>query len=149
MKIGGSILRYTKNNSEISSKIQDYEPATDEMTRNESYKGIENIVKKFSQYEDLVIKIGSLLGGYDFETHKMVDRYRIVSNAITSKDDYSDTLTTGRMQHPSSSFAGNNSFFNIMYFIQNSSEQNSSPQAKHLHLKIAAMDRSIFRPISS
>jgi len=62
----------------------------------------------------------------------MIDKYRIISNSITSKDDYNGTLTSqGQSRHPSSHFADNNYFFNVMYFIQNS---NDSDIIKKSHL---------------
>ncbi len=95
-------------------------PAKDGLTKPEAYSGVEAISKVFpDEYRDIIIKIGNILGGFDFKTHTMKDKYRILSNSITSEDDYHGSLTSqGQSRHPSSHFADNNYFFNIMYFIQ-------------------------------
>ncbi|RLA78500.1 MAG: hypothetical protein DRG78_14955 [Epsilonproteobacteria bacterium] len=97
-------------------------PEQDSLTREGPFNGVLAMAKKFysteSESKQLVLYIGAMLGGFDFKTHRMFEEYRIISNGITSKNDYSDTLTCGRPQHPSSNFADNNYFFNIINYIK-------------------------------
>ena len=117
VKICGNLLNDTEGKSPT---IGCFGPAVDEMTRPEAFSGIENIAKNFEDYKDLMIEIGSMLGGFDFENTKMIDKYRIISNTKTGIDDYNGTLTSrGMCRHASSNFADNTYFFVIMYFIQN------------------------------
>ena len=116
VKIGGKILTFKDG----LPTIKYFGPEEDNMTFNNAYQGIVKMANVFEDYEDIVKKIGCLLGGFDFETHKMIDKYRIISNKIKYKDDYHGSLlSNGESRHPSSHFSDNNYFFNIMYFIQN------------------------------
>jgi len=120
VKIGDNTLKVS---SLESPTIIYFGPCKDNMTRDSAYSGIEAMAEKFTEYKDLVLKIGSVLGGFDFNNHKMMDKHRIISNKITSKDDYSGSLTSqGQSRHPSSHFADNTYFFNIMYFIQHADD---------------------------
>jgi MoxR-like ATPase len=99
-------------------------PEKDKLTRGEAFEGIRAIADNFFKEDetkyDFVIKIGSILGGFDFKTNKMINEYRIISNSITKKDDYYGSLTSqGQSRHPSSHFADNNYFFNVIDFINN------------------------------
>jgi MoxR-like ATPase len=121
VKINNTTLKYEGKTPTISY----FGPAKDNMTQPEGYEGVRYMADIFEDYKTIIIQIGSLLGGFDFNNHKMMDKYRIISNAITSKDDFSKSLSTaGQFQHPSSHFADNTYFFNIMYFIQNSNDDN-------------------------
>ncbi len=101
-------------------------PASDGLTQPEAYSGVAKMSEEFDdKYQDLIRRIGSLLGGFDFNNNRMIDKYRIISNSITSIDDYKGSLTSqGLSRHPSSHFADNNYFFNVMYFIQHANEEN-------------------------
>lgn len=124
IKINDSILEYTdKNNIEVMPTIKFFGPAIDGMTQPAGYTGVKYMAERFKIHEELITQIGCLLGGFDFKNHSMIDKYRIISNGITVKDDFTKSLSTaGQYQHPSSHFADNTYFFNIMLFIQNSSE---------------------------
>ncbi len=116
VKIGNNLVKYEKDKTPT---IEYFGPSKDEMTIDKAYSGVEQMSKKFEGHEEIVNKVGCILGGFDFKSHKMIDSYRILSNTIAKKDDYHGTLTsTGQSRHPSSHFADNNYFFNIMKFIQ-------------------------------
>jgi len=120
IKINGSLVLYTHDNQEKNPTTKYFGPSKDKMTGEEKSPGVVQMAEKFkNNNKDLAYKIGSLLGGFDFDNHKMMDKYRIISNTITGKDDYKGTLTSqGQSRHPSTHFANNNYFFNIMHFIQ-------------------------------
>lgn len=99
-------------------------PEKDGLTKPEAFEGIRAIADNFFKDDEakynFVIKIGSILGGFDFKNKKMKNEYRIISNSITKKDDYYGSLTSqGQSRHPSSHFADNNYFFNVIDFINN------------------------------
>jgi 5-methylcytosine-specific restriction protein B len=125
VEIEGNVVKI--NGKELKRKdgkdftISNFGPAIDRLTKGEAYSGVEAISETFDKdYKYFIIAIGKLLGGFDLNTNKMKNKYRIISNSITSNDDYSGSLlSNGQSRHPSSHFADNNYFFNIMYFIQN------------------------------
>lgn len=97
-------------------------PAKDYLTRDKAFEGVKAIADKFYEIDDvyhqIIISIGSILGGFDFKNHQMKDEYRIISNCSKSSDDFRASLTSqGLSRHPSSHFADNNYFFNIVEFV--------------------------------
>ena len=132
VKIDGSLALYTHENKKKNPTIKFFGPSKDDMTLDRAFAGVKQMADKFEDHKDLAHKIGSLLGGFDFDNnHKMMDKYRIISNTITGKDDYSGTLTSqGQSRHPSSHFADNNYFFNIMHFIQMCKEEKTEAEKK-------------------
>lgn len=97
-------------------------PAKDYLTRDKAFEGVKAIADKFYEIDDvyhkIIISIGSILGGFDFKNHQMKDEYRIISNSSKSSDDFKASLTSqGQSRHPSSHFADNNYFFNIVEFV--------------------------------
>lgn len=97
-------------------------PAKDCLTRDKAFDGVKAIADKFYEIDDvyhkIIISIGSILGGFDFKNHQMKDEYRIISNSSKSSDDFRASLTSqGQSRHPSSHFADNNYFFNIVEFV--------------------------------
>lgn len=123
--IGGRELFYI-NDAGVRKRpsIEFFGPSKDHMTVNQAYSGVRQMSEKFEFCQELARKIGCILGGFDFDSHQMIDKYRILSNTITRKDDYDGSLTSkGQSRHPSSNFADNNYFFNIMEFIQHADEK--------------------------
>jgi len=125
VKIDGNEVKIDSEEVKIDGKNPStsyFGPEQDDLTREGPFNGVLEIAKKFysteSESKQLVLDIGAMLGGFDFKTHRMAEKYRIISNGITSKNDYSDTLTCGRAQHPSSNFADNNYFFNIINYTK-------------------------------
>lgn len=128
-------------------------PAKDEMVEGVGFKGVLKQAKAFTcskgQEEDagkccgseelqgLIKKIGCLLGGFEFsEPHDMRDCYRIISNTITKKDDFGGTLgSSGIARHPSSNFADNTYFFNIMKLLQELSKNGQPPDTAAIALR--------------
>lgn len=125
-------IKLKNGDQEKNPKPGIFGPAEDNLPQDERFKGI--IKQAGSFYNEntddykRVVNILSLLGGFDFETKQMVDAYRIISNASKPKepDDFSKTLTSyGQSSHPSSHFADNTYFFNIMQFLQNGLESSA------------------------
>ena len=76
----------------------------------------ENFPEKFT---GLIIKIGCVLGGFSMdENHAMIDEYRIISNSPTGRSDDKSLTSIGQIRHPSSHFADNNYFFNVINTIK-------------------------------
>ncbi len=90
----------------------------DEMTASEAFTGIRIMCNHFDEsFQDIIVKLGCILGGFDFTTHTMHDEYRIISNKITEKNDIGSLNSYGQARHPSSHFADNNYFFNVISTI--------------------------------
>ena len=92
----------------------------DEMTAGRAFDGLyimcENFPEKFT---GLIIKIGCVLGGFSMdENHAMIDEYRIISNSPTGRSDDKSLTSIGQIRHPSSHFADNNYFFNVINTIK-------------------------------
>lgn len=119
-KIGSDEIKYKNSvGNEIFPTKDYFGPSKDNMTVDRAYSGVAQMSEKFHTWKEIANKIGCILGGFDFTINKMEDKFRIISNTITGKDDYYGTLTSqGQSRHPSSHFADNNYFFNIMDFIQ-------------------------------
>lgn len=134
VKLGETDLTIKINNEVKKHIAKMFGPAKDGLVAGERFTGITNQAKAFygenTDNYKRVINILSLLGGFEFvnditKTPKMFDEYRIISNAISDEDDFTKTLTSyGQSAHPSSHFADNNYFFEIMRFIQDAKSEN-------------------------
>lgn len=109
----------------------------DEKTDSGAFKGVVRQADSFSdKYRDLILRIGCLLGGFDFNNNYwMRDEYRIISNAITSHNDNASLASEGQIRHPSSHFADNNYFFNVINTIQSIKEDTFDPDCSRLVLR--------------
>ena len=109
----------------------------DKVTAYGAFNGIKNMLVRFpEEYGDLISKIGSLLGGFSFDdTHVMVDEYRIISNSITTGNDNGSLSSVGQTRHPSSNFADNNYFFNVIVTIHEIKEGIFKPENSKLVLR--------------
>lgn len=99
-------------------------PAIDDLPADERLRGINNQISKlFANNINNTIAIKAkkmlyMLGGFDFETNQMDDRFRIISNTKSGYDDFAGTLESHiRASHTSSHFSDNTYFFEIMRFI--------------------------------
>lgn len=87
--------------------------AKDGFPDNDAFNGIKKQGEAFCDYQDIIIKIGCLLGGYDLVTHRMMPEYRILSNVINDSENIN--LACGIInQWPSAHLANNNYFFNVI-----------------------------------
>lgn len=118
---------YTLNGTEIILKDGTYPSVDsyfsckeDEMTANYAFGGIKIMCKRFpDKFTDLITKIGCVLGGFTMDDkHIMKDEYRIISNSSTGLSDNKSLTSTGQIRHPSSHFADNNYFFNVINTIK-------------------------------
>lgn len=109
----------------------------DEVTANVAFQGILNMADKMPEFRSLIMRIGCLLGGFDFddETHPMYDEFRIISNTITNPSDNGSLNSNGQMRHPSSHFADNNYFFRVIEVIQQIKEGTFNPDTSNLVLR--------------
>lgn len=87
----------------------------DDVTASEAFKGVENMADAMPQdYTDMIKNIGCLLGGFDQNSRQMKDEFRIISNTVTEHNDMGSLISKGQSRHPSSHFADNNYFFNVI-----------------------------------
>ena len=94
----------------------------DEMTKDGAFNGLKEMCNKFpKEFEKYILPIGCLLGGFT-KDETMVDKYRIISNIATGKTDNGTLTSTGQVRHPSSHFADNNYFFNVINTIKEISD---------------------------
>lgn len=123
---------YTLNGEEIKFKDGTYPSADcyfsckeDEMTADIAFEGLNIMCERFPEkFTDLIIEIGCVLGGFTMdEYHIMCDEYRIISNSSTGWTDDKTLTSTGQMRHPSSHFADNNYFFNVIKTIKDISNE--------------------------
>lgn len=93
--------------------------AIDEMTAPHGFDGINKMCNSFPvEFQDLIMRIGCMLGGFSFEEpHTMHAEYRIISNKSLAKSDEGTLTSMGISRHPSSNFADNNYFFNVIKTI--------------------------------
>lgn len=90
----------------------------DKMTEDGAFNGVNKMADSFpEEYSDLIINIGRLLGGFD-QNNTMRDEFRIISNKITDSNDNGSLISYGQVRHPSSHFADNNYFFNVIDTIK-------------------------------
>ena len=109
---------------------------SDEMTASEAFTGINIMCKHFDEsYHDVIVNLGCILGGFDFTTHTMHDDYRIISNRITEKNDSGSLNSSGQARHPSSHFADNNYFFNVISTINDIKNGNFDLNTSRLVLR--------------
>lgn len=92
----------------------------DEITENYAFGGVKKMCERFpEEFKDLITKIGCVLGGFTMDDeHIMIDEYRIISNSSTGWSDNKSLTSTGQIRHPSSHFADNNYFFNVINTIK-------------------------------
>lgn len=92
----------------------------EDLTAGEAFIGIKNMCEAFPDYKDIITDIGCMMGGFDVsEHHPMRNEYRIISNNVTAKNDDGTLISEGQVRHPSSHFADNNMFFNVIFEINN------------------------------
>ena len=109
----------------------------DEMTANRAFEGIYIMCDRFPNiFEDLIIKVGCLLGGFTMGgRHDMIDEYRIISNSSTGHSDNKSLSSIGQIRHPSSHFADNNYFFNVIKTIKEIAADNFKWEESKLVLR--------------
>lgn len=108
----------------------------DNMTASEAFTGIQIMYEHFDdKFHDLILKLGCMLGGFDFSDHLMYDEYRIISNKITEGSDMGSLNSFGQARHPSSHFADNNYFFNIISTINDIKNDSFKPEVSRLALR--------------
>lgn len=91
----------------------------DKKTADKAFEGVNIQANSFPEkFKNLVMDIGCLLGGFDFNNFQMKDEYRIISNSSISNNDNSTLTSKGPIRHPSSHLADNNYFFNVIDTIQ-------------------------------
>lgn len=95
----------------------------DGMCAQGAFNGVWNMKDAFGdKYSELIVKIGCLLGGFDFTSYVMTDEYRIISNNVKGKNDDGTLLSSGIYRHPSSNVADNNYFFHVIETVRNIKE---------------------------
>ena len=118
---------YTLNGTEIIFKDGEHPSVDcyfsckkDEMTADRAFDGLYIMCDSFPEvFTDFIIKIGCVLGGFSMDkNHVMIDEYRIISNSSTGRTDNKSLTSTGQIRHPSSHFADNNYFFNVIKTIK-------------------------------
>lgn len=109
----------------------------DDMTAGRAFEGINIMCQKLpEEYSDVIVRIGCLLGGFSFsESHTMKDEYRIISNTVTGSNDNGTLNSVGQSRHPSSHFADNNYFFNVIDTINNIRENKFDCSSSKLVLR--------------
>ena len=109
----------------------------DETTSSGAFNGVQLQAETFQEkYASLIKNIGCLLGGFDFnDNFWMRDEYRIISNAVTSHNDESSLTSEGQIRHPSSHFADNNYFFNVISTVKSIQEDSFVPEESRLVLR--------------
>lgn len=92
----------------------------DDMTASRAFDGLWIMCERFPEkFKDIIIKIGCLLGGFSMDdSHTMKDEYRIISNSPNGSTDDKSLISYGQIRHPSSHFADNNYFFNVILTIK-------------------------------
>ena len=131
--INGNQLKFSDGSSPSTNYFSCKE---DDVTAAEAFTGVYNMRDKFSEENsDLILKIGCLLGGFSIEEHHMKDEYRIISNTITAPNDMGSLNSVGQTRHPSSHFADNNYFFNVIYTIHSIRDDKFDPNMSKLTLR--------------
>lgn len=102
-------------NNGTSPSLTYFSCKDDDMTAGEAFKGLEIMCGNFPQeFHETIINLGCVLGGFTFTEHRMRDEFRIISNTITGAYDSGSLNSAGQTRHPSSHFADNNYFFNVI-----------------------------------
>lgn len=109
----------------------------DDMTASEAFTGVKIMSDNLPpEYKEVIINIGCLLGGFTFDNrHVMKDEFRIISNTITSGNDTGSLYSIGQTRHPSSHFADNNYFFNVINTINDIRKDQFEPNDTKLVLR--------------
>lgn len=109
----------------------------DELTAGTAFKGVELQAERFpAVFKDYILEIGCLLGGFEFKPEpQMRDEFRIISNSITAQNDDASLTSEGQVRHPSSHFADNNYFFNVIKTVKDISEDKFDPKQSKLVLR--------------
>lgn len=108
----------------------------DDMTAGGAFEGVKIQADNFPAcFHDIIIRIGCLLGGFDFGNHVMRDEFRIISNSVTGRGDSASLTSEGQIRHPSSHFADNNYFFNVVKTIQNIKDGTFNPSDSRIVLR--------------
>lgn len=106
----------------------------DDMTEAGAFNGVYKMMKYYPEYKDIIWSIGCMLGGFD-ENETMRDEFRIISNRITDANDNGSLISVGQVRHPSSHFADNNYFFNVIDTIKSIAEDSFNPNESRLVLR--------------
>ncbi|MBD5173916.1 MAG: AAA domain-containing protein [Bacteroidales bacterium] len=106
----------------------------DEMAAQGAFNGVYNMANSYSEYKYLIENIGCLLGGFD-EHKVMHEEYRIVSNTIKEGHERNSLCSVGQSRHPSSNFADNNYFFNVIDAINKIKEDKFNPNQSKVVLR--------------
>ncbi len=117
----------------------------DKMTASGAYNGVRIMAKEFPEYKELITSIGSMLGGFD-ENETMQDEYRIISNKITDSNDNGSLISVGQVRHPSSHFADNNYFFNVIDTVNRIAQNSFKPNDSRLVLRWPGTNYYSFAP---
>lgn len=137
VKIGGKeLLRADVDNERPSVNIYNA-AASDGLTDDQAYRGVEKMARAFLTYNDIALKTGSLLGGFDFDDphHPMIEQYRLISNTITNDWDRGSLNSFGQSRHPSSHFADNNYFFEVAQALRDMRQGCFDPWTSHIVLR--------------
>lgn len=89
----------------------------DDLTREGAFNGVKEQIKNFPAYKDIISNLGCILGGFDFESKKMIEEYRIISNKPIDRCEDNNLCVYGIRRHPSSNLADNTYFFNVISTI--------------------------------
>lgn len=121
--------------------------AEDEVTRGNAFDGVNAMCSKFPESLSSIIKqVGCLLGGFELlddqtTSPAMIADFRIISNIVTGKNDDGSLNSTDRSRHPSSNFADNNYFFNVINTIQSIADNSFDCDKSKLVLRCPKGDK--------
>lgn len=134
VSIGGEPIIFTNNNK---PSLSYFSCMKDDKTASGAFEGVELQKESFpDKYKDLVIKIGCMLGGFDFQdNYRMVPEFRIISNTPKNGNDNATLISEGQVRHPSSHFADNNYFFNVIKTINDIKNDTFNPDKSKLVLR--------------
>lgn len=109
----------------------------DGMAAQGALKGVENMAWSYPDFKELINNIGYLLGGFDHieEGHPMNENFRIISNTIKDGHDRNSLVSVGQSRHPSSNFADNNYFFNVISVANEIRDDSFNPSESKLVLR--------------
>lgn len=114
--------------------------ADDEVTQDGAYNGVRVMADLMPEYKDLILRTGSLLGGFDYpvsdgQIPAMRPEYRIISNVSKGNGDNGSLISSGQVRHPSSHFADNNYFFNIIREVRRIEDGSFDPKNSSITLR--------------
>lgn len=97
---------------------------------NEKLKGMQNQNEAFNKSpeeigikKDFVLNLLFVMSGYDFETEKVVNEYRILSNTSVNPDFSGSTYSQGQCAWINSHFSDNTLFIEFVDFIKNCKDE--------------------------